>query len=508
MRKTIKLLFLPIIFLVLNFCVGLGTLAGEQIELSISGVEEQIERPKADWSSIYLGTFQSQYSDYLDQNNFARDVLVKNYDSILHAINASNNNITYGRNGYLYETGYVASYMNCNSMADYSDYAFKLSAIHYALSLRGKEFVYIISPSKAEIYNEYLPSATSYNQYPDRITEHYLLKNALEQYSVPYVDATLIMYEMKTNNLSPFYKEGIHWSELAAIYTLNEALEEKLNYTYSVSNIPADADIDLYALANVWQKPLEDEFYRVNILSDEEMSDKNLLLFGTSFCGQWMHMLRASEPVFDNVTHYRYLQFQEELESGKYSLSQLNETIDENHIIETVNNADIIVFETNANAVFDSHKTIVDYLYQNYVLNCKIEIPDLLFDFTSEKVTSFVGNDSLYAQENSGRWTTEEFDLTFSWDKETNISVLINGNAFQPDYQIHVYLNGIDYGYADIIGNNIGSLSFKKEDLIIGENSLKLKTENALSPSEISDSSDSRKLGIFLRQLLIREERD
>lgn len=502
-----KNVFLPIAIISINLVIGIGSLVGGRVTLSMAGVEVLSEKPKVSWQNIYDGTYQSEYSNYLEQNNFARDIFVKNYDSILHMFHASNNNITYGKNGYLYETGYISSYMNCNSQSNYNDYGYKLSAINYALSLNGKEFVYIISPSKAEIYDKYLPSATNFSEYSDRRTDHYLLKNALERFHVPYVDACLVMEEMKTENLPSFYKQGIHWSELAAIRTLDEALGGKIEYTYSVSSESADADRDLYDLANVWQKPLEEKFYRVNVIGNNEIANKNLLLIGTSFCGQWIHALRSSVPVFNTVTHYRYLQFMEKLKDDVYSNSQLSEAIDENHIKETIDNADIIVFETNASGTFDSHRAIVDYLYQVYVLDCGLQIPEMLLDFTSEGSSSTISSNGLYPQEPNGRWTTDEFSLTFIWDNKANINILIDGYTFQQNYQIHVFLNDKDYGYADILDNNtINILFFNKEDVNIGQNYLKLKMENTVSPSEISDSSDSRKLGIFLKQLLIRGE--
>lgn len=496
--------FLPIIITILNLMIGIGSLAGKRIELSMGGVEEQNEMPKISWQSICNGTYQNQYSNYLDQNNFARDILIRNYDSILHIFHASNNNITYGKNGYLYETGYIASYMNCDSQSDYTDYAYKLSLINYALSLNGKEFVYIISPSKAEIYDEYLPPSIAFNEYTERRTDYYLLKSALEEFHVPYVDASSIMEEMKAENLPPFYKQGIHWSELAAIRTLNEALEDEIEYTYSISNNPANADKDLYDLANIWQKPLSDTFYRVQVIGSDKTADQKLLLIGTSFCGQWMNMLHSSAPVFHNVTHYRYLNFQEKLENGNYTISPLNEKINENHIKETIDDSDIIVFETNASCTFDSHRAIVDYLYQIYVQNSNLDIAETLLDFTSEKSSSSIISEGLYAQESEGLWTSEEFCLTFAWDNDTDINIVIDGYIFQPNYKIHVFLNGKDYGYLDVTRNNIISTSFNKEDVRNGQNHLKFSIENSVSPSEITDSDDSRKLGIFLKHLLIR----
>ena len=122
--------------------------------------------PKAQWSATgWLdGSFQEQYSKRRDSRLGLRDYLVKTYNqlhySIFHrVVSTVSTSVIIGKENWLYEEVYVKK-LNTASKDDGSlitKRVQRLRILQDQLEKLGIAFVFVIAPSKAEVYPEYIP---------------------------------------------------------------------------------------------------------------------------------------------------------------------------------------------------------------------------------------------------------------------------------------------------------------------------------------------------------------
>lgn len=502
--KKQKYVFI-IIFIALNLVIGIGSVAGVELNIVMGGVEIEKSFPEMKLQMLYSGAWQNQYSDYLDQTNVARPLLVKNYNSIVYAVGGNNNGIVKGKHGWLFGEGYVQSYMAREIYNVYDDYAAEFAVIKEVLENEGKEVIYIISPSKAEIYSEYLPWTATLNETEQMDnTLHYSLCSTFDKCGVDYYDATNIMFRLKDEGYPAFYRGGVHWNEMAAFTALNAAMDNRIDYDYQVFSYPQDADNDLYALENVWINLKDGDYTRVTVNKTYDTIRQNIAFIGTSFCGQWMNAFANSEPVFNKIRYYRYMLTETVIDENGMTSSSIGDTAIES-IVSGIADSDVIIFETNANGVSEPHLKMVDELYNYYVREGKIR--NSVVEFTSEADGNEYIAGGIYDADEYGTWTTGDWKLQFEIDDIEQIKEVIldfEGFSYQNNYIVSVELNGTDVGDLKVFDDNsLGTLYVKKELLKEGYNNLYFTIRNIKSPSEVIGSEDFRKLGIYLKSIKI-----
>lgn len=114
--------------------------------------------------------------------------------------------------------------------------------------------------------------------------------------------------------------------------------------------------------------------------------------------------------------------------------------------------------------------------------------------------------DGLWGNEKEGIWTKDSFHLSIRMKEIKDLCVTWNGWAFQADYDIHAYCNGRDLGYVKINEDRtLRHFIIDENALIKGENDICFKIENIVSPYEIKQGADTRQIGIFLKNIILRE---
>lgn len=327
---------------------------------------------------ISLATLMNgEYQQYLEDeylNKFSlRNYFVKGYNEILFQIKATNNNVVCGKEGYLFGKEEVASEA-CGSTAlreadVYKKYAENIKIIQQYLEEQGKGFVYIISPNKAEVYKDKLPDRVRRSANVEK-NNHEELKKALEEQGITTVDATSIMQELRQEGEISFYKMGNHWSEIGAMRTMQSAfslldgqstLLKTIDYYIEETDSPLGADNDIYLLSNIYSPQTIEKYHFIRAISNEMTPSGKICFLGTSFCGQ-LTDLYQDNAVFENVVHYRYLQLGYEIKEGQTTVLEVSSKVDENHLEDVLSESDIIVFETNAAVLMQSHIEIAQYL--------------------------------------------------------------------------------------------------------------------------------------------------
>lgn len=174
--------------------------------------------------------------------------------------------VAIGRDGRLFETAYIDEFCARGAAPDpafIDAWASRLRAIQDAVEAKGKDFVYLITPSKAAVYSRYLPEKLNCPSLArgsiDKLSPY---RAALDARGVAYVDAaSLILATAPSYPIDLFSPVGTHWNGLGAAIAARE-LTRRLKNGKSAALPPYDfdwmkreeatgADIDLLRLLNL-----------------------------------------------------------------------------------------------------------------------------------------------------------------------------------------------------------------------------------------------------------------
>jgi alginate O-acetyltransferase complex protein AlgJ len=177
-------------------------------------------------------------------------------------------NIVIGKNDQLYEKPYIDEFCGRNGATDASridKWADQVREIATTLEGQGKKFVYLISPSKAAQYPQYLPAGLAcrglVNGAKDKLAPY---RAALDARHIRYVDgAGLMGAEQHNYSIDFFPRGGTHWNLLGAALSVREmsrVLEDSpfgaFDFDWREAPEALGTDRDLLDLLNLlWPDP-------------------------------------------------------------------------------------------------------------------------------------------------------------------------------------------------------------------------------------------------------------
>ncbi len=235
------ILFLPLLGTCVNFGARLVDSDFQLKEPELSGVVNVPEKPEISLTNLASGTFQDELEDYLEYHLFARRILTRTYNQLLYSVfhSTDNREMLVGQDDYVFEKAYATAYLT--ELTDEEIRALECSIgrvdkLHDLLKERGITLVVRMSPSKAELYPEYLPSAY------DRFVEmkqggayaanwYQAFIDIISKTDIPVYDRHDMLVQMKNAGEIVFAKGGTHWTLAPMaeyINGLNALLEELL----------------------------------------------------------------------------------------------------------------------------------------------------------------------------------------------------------------------------------------------------------------------------------------
>lgn len=234
---------------------------------------KETEPLRANWSMTgwLNGTFQEQYTKRRVHRLSLRDYFIKTYNQLHYTlfnrvVSSTGTNVVIGRDGWLYEKVYIdkleTAASDDGSLIDARVH--KLRILQDRLEELGIAFVFIIAPSKAEVYSEYIPEKLLKKPLPPGVsTDYQQAKVALKRHGVHFVDSpTLFLEEKKKNSYQVFGPAGVHWNKYGAYLVwkslaslVNEQIKvplqiQSLQQVESRSSEPIEADLG--KLLNLW----------------------------------------------------------------------------------------------------------------------------------------------------------------------------------------------------------------------------------------------------------------
>jgi hypothetical protein len=220
--------------------------------------------------SFFNREFQESVAYFAGNNLPLRSLLIRTnnqfYYSMLNKCYMYNSAIVAGKEGQLYEYGYILCY-NANRdagsfrMEDIERSVRKIKQLQDFFRARGQIFFYFITPSKAECYPEFIPERFNCDISAESVKYHRFVEE-LDKRGILYLDASRLTIEKRdTYGMPLFPKKGTHWNQLAAALATREIVElirktgdyevDDFKFGYTVSQEPEGTDADLLSVANL-----------------------------------------------------------------------------------------------------------------------------------------------------------------------------------------------------------------------------------------------------------------
>ena len=181
--------------------------------------------PRWSAASWLDGSFQEQYGKRRDVRLGLRDYLVKtnnqiHYSLFRRVVSTTGTDVVIGKNNWLYEMNYIEK-LNTATTRDGSlieARVRRLRALQDKLEKLGIAFVFVIAPTKAEVYQEYVPEALRKDPLPsDAATDYRQATASLKKHGVHYLDCHLLFLdEKREGGYHLFGPSGTHWNKYGA----------------------------------------------------------------------------------------------------------------------------------------------------------------------------------------------------------------------------------------------------------------------------------------------------
>jgi hypothetical protein len=264
--------------------------------------EVKLPRPDFGWRQWYNGELQPTWEDYATQKLGLREWLVQPYNQLQYSLlqQSTNTQVLQGKHGMLFEVGPLQSALGRIPPATGAQVAAqvqRLRAVQDTLARRGKLLVFVIAPSKPELYPENLPDSCQHLRRRPTAYERY--RNPLQEAGINVLDLAVVFRDWKSSSPYPLFPSGgTHWSGygfVRAADTLMRYLETRGQFRLPrvrqtglvVGAAPRYSDDDLTRLLNLLYNPAPTPLLAYpEVVFDPPASNERqprLLLVGDSF---------------------------------------------------------------------------------------------------------------------------------------------------------------------------------------------------------------------------------
>ncbi len=374
-----------------------------------------------------------------------------------------------------------------------ADVTSQLKTISELAEKNGKQFLVLITPTKAEFIEDSIPQkfkrqTRAYSQEERGVNK---LINALQSNDITYVDGGKILRSSEYH-FELFPKTGIHWTKEAAYTVLNSALDvlnekganlKKLNITGRVTEQAPrtdsmNSDVDLYSLLNIIS-PYDTEFSYPVVTTDEngQYQTPSVFIQGGSFTFPVSEALSG----YNIASDVNFLFYNMSFYDKHNNYTPINSFTDP-IISDSVINSDLIIIEVNEQNVFNMGSGFY---------------PELI------KILSEQNADVRVKYENVGpveeyngvrwRWAYAEPKINISRlsdDLPVELSIWVPYSGYAAQYEnipsevnVEIYLNGKLYITQSASEDEIFDIQIPADNLLPGQdNVIEISSPYLLNP--------------------------
>jgi hypothetical protein len=226
---------------------------GSVDDAGLTGVSVPLEKVAPSLDNFLSGRLQKYVDDQLAKSVPLRKPAIRSFNQVWFDLFGSSymysGTILKGRDGQLYERGYLESYcLNhydpAQDRARIDDWAATLARLQKWTRSQGKAFVYLITPNKAMYLPESLPP--DFRCVGPARARYAMMIEALQRERIDYVDGSKTVLGLKAGAAFPLFpRGGTHWTYYPAALVTNELIAEvgrqlgaslrPLKYTYRLA---------------------------------------------------------------------------------------------------------------------------------------------------------------------------------------------------------------------------------------------------------------------------------
>jgi hypothetical protein len=334
------------------------------------GQRKSIPFPRWSWKSLMAGKFQTSFEKWLNEALPFRTNMVRIFNQIYYDYfsksYAYGGKIIIGEAGQMIELPYINKYCNLERIefqrSEFKQWVDELRELSEFFSQRGQYFIYLITPSKAAYFPEYIPAQFACGSRPVR-PDYMLATEMLRDTDFPYVDGSEIVLSAKgTFPVDLFPRGGTHWNMLGAALVAQELLRKidgnlkqplpRLRFSYTVDYKPKGTDVDLLILANLWNPdlnyPVPD--IRIENVNQGIQQNSTIALVGGSFLHQIGVIIQSG--FFSRLDYFNYFKIFHKIYPGNITLA-----VDENDpkTYQALLEADVVLVEENEQNLRSNH---------------------------------------------------------------------------------------------------------------------------------------------------------
>ena len=220
------------------------------------------------WSEWFDNSFQSRFSDQINQHIGMHDFFVRLYNQLNWSLfrSVSAEGVVAGKEDMLFEYDYIRAMLGEDYLGEQilDRQIRRMRRLQeYLMRQHNTCLLFLFEPSKVRFYPEYLPTRfISDNENP---TNYSVSLDLCQKYGLHYIDFNAFFDKEKGQHPYPLYtKYGTHWSE----YGMHLALDSLLTYLrmFSGHNIP-EVTIENITGSRQPQKTDYDLGYLLNLLT-------------------------------------------------------------------------------------------------------------------------------------------------------------------------------------------------------------------------------------------------
>jgi hypothetical protein len=295
-------------------------------EVPSHGVETRTARPTYSFRGFWDGTYQEQFEKWLGQKIGFRGVFVRTDNQINYSLfnqfsSHSRFQVVLGKDRYLFGRSYVTAYEKNKPMSEAHLVAAVrwLKRVQHELQLRDKGFLLVISPSKANLYEEYLPDDVRRRK--DRAPSNYeRMLPLLRAEKIQVLDTVSMLKDLKGKGVTAFSRGSTHWTFSSSCIVAAETMrrfETQTGQRYpampcsplKLQSSPIAQDMDLATLSNLWfpesfSEPLS--YAKPRPSSAGATAIPTMASVGSSFMWSILHYLDAYKVYKDRSFYYYF----------------------------------------------------------------------------------------------------------------------------------------------------------------------------------------------------------
>jgi len=250
------------IAMLIAFFLLLAPLIGKVININkhtkLKGAVEVIPNTSISAGSWFSGDYQLKKEKYLSNSFGWRNLMVRINNQLHYSLFGTirANSVVEGKNGYLFETGYIDAYLGTNFIGKEKiiEKVRKLKAVNQAFAELDKHLLVVLAAGKGTYYPQYFPE--EYDARKKGLNNYEYYAERLQKESVPFIDFNQHFLDIRDTTRQVLYpKSGIHWSRYGEVLVMDSLLQyfekainkdvPELKRTWVVESTPLKRDNDL-----------------------------------------------------------------------------------------------------------------------------------------------------------------------------------------------------------------------------------------------------------------------